>query len=203
MRHRKAGFKLGRTYAHRRSTLRNLAAGLFEHGQITTTIPKAKALQPYAEKLISLAKRGDLHARRLVIARLRDRVMADDESKVERNRYGELRKGPKLVKHLFEEVAPKLADRSGGYTRIIKLGKRRVGDNAELCIIQIVGDEDGPEISGNRSTRRRIADKRTAFAAEALKGVQTAATAVADPEPQAEAVEESPAEEESKQDDDS
>ncbi|MHC4975711.1 MAG: 50S ribosomal protein L17, partial [Planctomycetota bacterium] len=97
MRHRKTTPKLGRTTAHRKSTLRNLAAGLFEHGQITTTIPKAKALRPYAEKLITLAKRGDLHSRRLVIARLRDRIMADDESKVERNRYGELRKGPKLV----------------------------------------------------------------------------------------------------------
>ncbi|MFG0274355.1 MAG: 50S ribosomal protein L17 [Phycisphaerales bacterium] len=170
MRHRKAGHKLGRTEAHRRSTLRNLAAGLFEHGQITTTIPKAKAVQPFAEKLITLAKRGDLHSRRLVISRLRDRVMADDESRVERNRYGELRKGPKLVKHLFEEVAPRFSDRPGGYTRIVKLGKKRVGDNAELCILQLVGDEDGPEISGRVSNRRRIADGRTAFAKNALKG---------------------------------
>ncbi|MHC4976956.1 MAG: 50S ribosomal protein L17, partial [Planctomycetota bacterium] len=143
--------------------------------------------RPYAEKLITLAKRGDLHSRRLVIARLRDRIMADDESKVERNRYGELRKGPKLVKHLFEEVAPRYADRNGGYTRIIKLGKRRVGDNAELCVIQLVGDEDGPEISGTRSVRRKIADGRTAYAEEALKGIAVA-------EPEAEVVEEAPAE---------
>jgi large subunit ribosomal protein L17 len=182
MRHRKAGHKLGRTEAHRRSTLRNLAAGLFEHGQITTTIPKAKAVQPFAEKLITLAKRGDLHSRRLVISRLRDRVMADDESRVERNRYGELRKGPKLVKHLFDEVAPRFSDRPGGYTRIIKLGKKRVGDNAELCILQLVGDEDGPEISGRLSSRRRIADGRTAFAKTAMKSAPAAAPKAAAPE---------------------
>lgn len=169
MRHRKAGHKLGRTEAHRRATLRNLAAGLIEHGQITTTIPKAKAVQPFAEKLITLAKRGDLHSRRLVISRLRDRVMADSEEKVERNRYGELRSGPKLVKHLFEEVAPRFSDRPGGYTRIVKLGTKRVGDNAELCVLQLVGDEDGPEIGGRVSARRRIADGRTAFAREAMK----------------------------------
>lgn len=184
MRHRKAGHKLGRTEAHRRSTLRNLAAGLFEHGQITTTVPKAKAVQPFAEKLITLARRGDLHSRRLVISRLRDRVMADDESRVERNRYGELRKGPKLVKHLFEEVAPRFSDRPGGYTRIIKLGKKRVGDNAELCILQLVGDEDGPEISGRLSNRRRIADGRTAFAKAAMKNAPAAPKAAA---PEAEA----------------
>jgi large subunit ribosomal protein L17 len=169
MRHRKAGHKLGRTEAHRRATLRNLAAGLFEHGQITTTVPKAKAVQPFAEKLITLAKRGDLHSRRLVLSRLRDRIMADDEDKVERNRYGELRKGPKLVKHLFEEVAPRYSDRPGGYTRIVRLGKKRIGDKAELCVLQLVGDEDGPEIGGRLSTRRRIADGRTAFAKQALK----------------------------------
>lgn len=192
MRHRKAGHKLGRTEAHRRSTLRNLAAGLFEHGQITTTIPKAKAVQPFAEKLITLAKRGDLHSRRLVISRLRDRVMADDEDRVERNRYGELRKGPKLVKHLFEEVAPRFADRPGGYTRIVKLGTKRVGDNAELCVLQLVGDEDGPEIGGRVSTRRRIADARAAFAKEALTGA--GATATAEAEAPAEVEPEAPAE---------
>src|SRR5207248_906194 len=70
MRHRRGGYRLGRTTAHRASTLRNIAAALFEHGQITTTIPKAKAVQPMVEKIITLAKRGDLHARRLVIAKL-------------------------------------------------------------------------------------------------------------------------------------
>ena len=183
MRHRKAGYKLGRTEAHRRSTLRNLAAGLFEHGQITTTIPRAKAVQPYVEKIITLAKRGDIHSRRLVAARLRDRIMADDEEKVERNRYGELKRGPKLVKHIFEDVAPRFQDRAGGYTRIVKLGVKRLGDKGELCVIQFVGDEDGPEIGGRPSTRRRTADKRTAYAAKARKEMDAKAKAGASSEP--------------------
>ncbi len=185
MRHRMAGYKLGRTRTHRTSTLRNLAAGLFEHGQITTTVTKAKAMQPFVEKLITLAKRGDLHSRRLVLARLRDRIMTGDESVLERNRYGELRKGPKLVKHLFEEVAPRFADRPGGYTRIIKLGKKRIGDKAELCVIQLCGEEDGPEIGGRLSHRRRIADKRTAYAAKLSKGFAAPAKAEAKVEAEA------------------
>ncbi len=200
MRHRKAGYKLGRTTAHRAATLRNLAAGLFEHGQITTTIQRAKAMKPMVEKIITLAKRGDIHARRLVTSKLghdrrafawlylpkdaseqeRDVVRRTsdrasnffnipDASTVERNRYGELRKAPRLVKHIFENVGPRYKDRAGGYTRIVKLGKRRIGDAGELCIIQLVGNEEGPEIGGNPSTRRRTADRRTAYAAEVRK----------------------------------
>ncbi len=200
MRHRRAGYRLGRTSTHRASTLRNIAAGLFEHGQITTTIPRAKAVQPLVEKIITLAKRGDLAARRLVIAKLggnrrgfewlylpknasqaeKDHVAKlrdftktffdlPDSSLVERNRYGELRKAPSLVKHIFERIAPKFADRAGGYTRIVKLGQRRVGDAGDLCILQFVGSEEGPEIGGRPSIRRRIADKRTAFAAKVRK----------------------------------
>jgi large subunit ribosomal protein L17 len=232
MRHRKAGYKLGRTRTHREATLRNMARGLFEHGQITTTVPKAKALQPYVEKIITLAKRGDLHARRQVIAKLggdkhaftwlglppdpteserkgyqaqRERAeqffdSVPDEDAVERNRYGEVKKAPKIVRHIFEQVAPKFADREGGYTRIVRLGVTRVGDGGEICVIQFVGDEEGPEIGGRPSTRRRIADKRTAYAARARKafaGGQAAeeegsATAVAEPEPEADAPQETP-----------
>jgi len=177
MRHRKAGYKLGRTTAHRTSTLRNLTAGLFEHGQITTTIPRAKAVQPFAERLITLAKRGDLHARRLAAARLNDRIMASDEDALERNRYGEIRKGPKLIKHLFEEIGPRFKDRPGGYTRIVKLDKRRLGDGGALCVLQLVGDEEGPEIGGRVSVRRRIADGRTEFAAKLRKAGKAASTA--------------------------
>jgi large subunit ribosomal protein L17 len=200
MRHRKAGFKLGRTTAHRASTLRNIAAGLFEHGQVVTTLPKAKAVQPMVEKIVTLAKRGDLHARRMVIAKIgRDRQGFDwlylpkgasdaekeavgnlrerassffpvpESSQVERNRYGELRSAPKIVKHIFENVAPRFKDRAGGYTRIIKLGRHRIGDASELVLIQFVGAEEGPEIGGKPSTRRRTADKRTAFAAKVRK----------------------------------
>ena len=194
MRHRKAGYKLGRTDAHRKATLRNLAAGLFEHGQITTTIPRAKALQPLVERIITIARRGDVHSRRLIAAKLggnrrgfdwlylpkdateQEREVVEKQAEfarqffdlpesdqVERNRYGELRRAPRLVKHIVDNVAPRYADRNGGYTRIIKLGRRRIGDAAELCVIQLVGAEDGPEIGGNLSQRRRTADKRAAY----------------------------------------
>jgi large subunit ribosomal protein L17 len=201
MRHRKAGYKLGRTSSHRKATLRNLAVALFEHGQIVTTEQKAKALQPFVEKIVTIAKRGDVHSRRLItkklgydrrafswlymakdatdderdaVQQLRDRAeqffdVPESES-VERNRYGELRKAPNIVKHIVENVAPRFEDRAGGYTRIIKLGRRRIGDAAEHCLIQFVGAEDGPEIGGNPSRRRRKADRRTAYAAELRKG---------------------------------
>ncbi len=210
MRHRKAGFKLGRTTAHREAMLRNMAASLFEHGQITTTIPKAKALQPFVEKIITKAKRGDMHARRRVISMLggdrhafawsyiaknateeqREKVEEQREfvegffdipevETIERNRYGELRKAPKLVRHIFENVAPRFEDRAGGYTRIVRIGRHRLGDAAELCVIQFVGNEEGPEIGGQPSGRRRTADKRTAFAAKLRKNTVKAAASEA------------------------
>jgi len=195
------------TTAHRAATLRNLAAGLFEHGQITTTIHRAKAMRPMVEKIITLARRGDIHARRLVAAKLghdrrafawlylhKDATEAErdivrrasdrassffnipDSSAVERNRWGDLRKAPKLVRHIFENVAPRYKDRAGGYTRIVRIGRRRIGDAGELCIIQLVGSEEGPEIGANPSARRRIADRRTAYAAEVRKKFAAAAT---------------------------
>ena len=199
MRHRKAGYKLNRTSSHRQAMLRNMAASLFEHGQIVTTLPKAKAVQPFVEKIVTKAKRGDLHARRRVISMLgadragfdwlhipanatdeeraaveglRDRAEGyfdiPDSSEVERNRYGEIRKAPKLVRHIFENVAPRFEDRNGGYTRIIKLGRHRLGDAAELVVVQFVGNEEGPEIGGRTSGRRKQADRRTAYAASVL-----------------------------------
>ena len=201
MRHRKAGYKLGRTSSHRTATLRNIAAGIFEHGQITTTVQRAKAVQPFVEKIITLAKRGDVHARRLVTAKLgRDRKAfhwlftgkasteaeqaiarrsaeragaffdLPDASTVEVDRYGDFRKAPRIVKHIFDNVAPRFKDRAGGYTRIVKLGRFRVGDAGELCVIQFVGNEEGPEIGGNLSRRRRAADKRTAYAKKVREG---------------------------------
>ncbi len=190
MRHRVFGKQLCVKEDHRRAMLRNLAAGLFEHGQIETTVPKAHAVQPFVEKLITIAKQGGLAARRTIEARINDRSIfawiADpntkDEKKnahelwelpadsaIEFNRYGELRAAPRLVEHLISKVAPLYADRPGGYTRIIKLDKRRVGDQTDLCILQLVGKEDGPQVSGRRSNRRRTADKRTAYAAELRK----------------------------------
>ncbi|MFI4917533.1 MAG: 50S ribosomal protein L17 [Phycisphaerales bacterium JB060] len=215
MRHRKAGFKLGRTRTHREAMLRNMAASLFEHGQIVTSVPKAKALQPFVEKIITKAKAGDLHSRRRVIQMLgRDRTAfewlytpknADEAEKqrvadqrertekffdipasdqVERNRYGELRKAPKLVRHIFENVAPRFEDRQGGYTRIVRIGYHRLGDATEMCVIQFVGAEEGPEIGGAPSRRRRQADKRSAYNAKLRKergGDKAAATATTEP----------------------
>ncbi len=228
MRHRKAGYKLNRTSSHRQAMLRNLAASLFEHGQVVTTLPKAKAVQPFVEKVVTKAKRGDLHARRRVIAMLgRDRLAFDwrylpkdateqerqsfetqteiaeqffdlpPADQTERNRYGELRKAPRLVRHIFENVAPRFADRQGGYTRIVKLGKHRLGDAAELVLIQFVGAEEGPEIGGRPSTRRRKADRRSAYFASIKDKVSApgaaaaAAPAAADPQPEAEGGDES------------
>jgi large subunit ribosomal protein L17 len=113
------GPRLGGNAAHQRHILANLATELFRHGRITTTEAKARLLRPYAEKLITKAKRGDLHARRLVLAKLHDRD---------------------VVAHLFEEVAPKFATRAGGYTRILKLNPRK-GDNARMALIELVADD--------------------------------------------------------------
>lgn len=116
MRHRIKGRKLNRTASHRRAMLRNMAANLFRHGRIETTTAKAKELRPFAERLITLARRGDLQARRLATKRLGDR---------------------KVVGNLFEEVGPRFVDRPGGYTRILKLGSRK-GDGAEMALIELV-----------------------------------------------------------------
>ncbi|MCS7014615.1 MAG: 50S ribosomal protein L17 [Gemmatales bacterium] len=132
MRHLKAGRKLGRNAAHRRALMRNLAWALFEHERITTTVAKAKELRRFVEPIITLARKGTLHARRLVLARMggKKRIwMADkDGNEIEVD----------LFKKLFQEIAPRYRDRPGGYTRIIKLATRRLGDAAPTAIIELV-----------------------------------------------------------------
>lgn len=175
MRHRMAGYKLGRDTEHRTALFRNLAAAVFTHGQITTTIPKAKAVKPFVEKLITLAKKGDLASRRRAVKLLQERVMVkgDDDEAVDRNKFGEIRKKkkstPMLTKHLFDEIGPRYADRDGGYTRIIRLSRHRLGDGGQLCVLQLVGEEDGPQVSGQYSRRRDKANKRMEFAAKLRK----------------------------------
>jgi large subunit ribosomal protein L17 len=128
MRHRRAGKKLGRDSAHRKALYSNLAGALIEHGRIKTTEAKAKAVKPFAEQMITLGKRGDLHARRLALAELRSQF---------------------VVHHLFSEVAPRFADRPGGYTRIVKLGPR-LGDAAEMVYLELVDYRpDGATASTN------------------------------------------------------
>ena len=119
MRHRRAGKKLGRDSAHRKALYSSLAGALIEHGRIKTTVAKAKAVKPFAEQMITLGKRGDLHARRLALAELRSQD---------------------VVHQLFADVAPRFADRPGGYTRIVKLGPR-LGDAAEMVYLELVDYE--------------------------------------------------------------
>ncbi len=116
MRHRKTGRKLNRTPSHKKAMLSNMAISLFEHERIVTTLPKAKELRTVVEPLITLAKRGDLHARRLASGRVHD---------------------PVILQKLFGEIGSRFADRNGGYTRIVKIGPRR-GDNAPMAFIELV-----------------------------------------------------------------
>jgi large subunit ribosomal protein L17 len=116
MRHRKAGRKLGRSSGHRRALYGNLITELFRHERIKTTEAKAKAIRGQAEKLITLGKHGDLHARRLAAARLND---------------------PTIVTKLFDDLAPRYEERSGGYTRLFKLGRRQ-GDGASMVLLELV-----------------------------------------------------------------
>jgi large subunit ribosomal protein L17 len=172
MRHRVSGYKLSRTSADRRSLRRNLAVALFTHGQITTTLPKAKSVQPFVERLITIARAGGLANRRRVIAELQDRIIVKgiDDPDAKRNKYGELVGGPRIVKKLFDDIAPKFANRPGGYTRIIKLAKHRIADGADLCVLQLVGGEEtGPQVGGQFSRRRDKANHRMEVAAKLRK----------------------------------
>jgi large subunit ribosomal protein L17 len=116
MRHRKKGRQLSRTASHRKAVLRNLATSLFRHERVETTQAKAKELRPYAERLITLAKRGDVHSRRLVGRKIADR---------------------EILGKLFDDIGPRYASRPGGYTRILKTGSRK-GDGAEMAFIELV-----------------------------------------------------------------
>ncbi|WP_425345959.1 50S ribosomal protein L17 [Natronomicrosphaera hydrolytica] len=196
MRHRVAGRKLGRKTNHRRAMWRNMTVSLLAHGQITTTIPKAKSLQPFVEKLLTVAKRGDLAARRQAMKMLgQDFVIVrdGDDTEAPRNSYGEIDRkggrlqGPRILKHLFEEVAPRYSDRNGGCTRIIKLGSHRIGDGADLCVIQLISEDDtGPQVAGQFSRRREKANRRMAFAAQLRKGGKAEAEVAEEPSAPAE-----------------
>ena len=142
MRHRVAHRKLGRVTPHRTALLRNLATALFERERIRTTLMKAKELRPYAERLITLAKRDDdrLHARRLVLRDIRN---------------GE------VVKKLFDSLGARFATRAGGYTRILRLGPRK-GDGAEMAILELLGSEYKPKDKTEKPVAKDKADKAAA-----------------------------------------
>ncbi|MBP5530646.1 MAG: 50S ribosomal protein L17 [Lentisphaeria bacterium] len=141
MRHRVDTFKIGRSGSHRRAMLANMATSLFEHGKIETTLVKAKELRRFAEKLITIAKKNDLHRRRIAVSRLRDKF---------------------ITKKLFDEIAPGYAERVGGYTRILKLAQRR-GDAAEMCIIMLV-EAGAPE---KKAAEKKAPAKKAAKAPKA------------------------------------
>jgi large subunit ribosomal protein L17 len=159
------GPRLGGSPAHERLLLANLATSLFEHGRITTTLAKAKRLRPLADRMVTFAKKGDIHARRQVLTVIRDKA---------------------VVHQLFAEIGPGFADRAGGYTRITKLGPRK-GDNAPMAVIELVefqtiGQQAVSEAEaarGARFARRRKPTGATAEAAAELAGESDTAAAVA------------------------
>ncbi|MEJ6536299.1 MAG: 50S ribosomal protein L17 [Mycobacterium sp.] len=138
------GPRLGGSSSHQKALLANLAASLFEHGRIKTTEPKARALRPYAEKLITHAKKGTLHNRREVMKKIRDKD---------------------VVHALFAEIGPFFADREGGYTRIIKVEARK-GDNAPMAVIELVREKT---VTSEADRARRTANKAAKKAAEAAQ----------------------------------
>ena len=156
MRHNLAYRKLGRVSEHRTALLRNQAMALIRHERIETTMPKAKELRPFVERLITIAKRGvasgeeggqSLHARRLVLAELPDKA---------------------VVGKLFEAIAPRYAERPGGYTRILRVGFRR-GDSAEVAQVELVGSEYNPKSAEERKAEKEAAGPKTRSVGDRLR----------------------------------
>lgn len=142
MRHRRAGKKLGRDSSHRQAMLRNMVTSLFKHEQLETTDAKAKQLRPMAEKIITLAKRGDLHARRQALAYIKDKA---------------------ITHRLFGDLKDRYMDRQGGYVRIVKKGNRK-GDGAPLSVIQLL-----PEEEGKKKVKKKGKTAKAASGAESKK----------------------------------
>ena len=162
MRHQRTGKRLGRDSAHRKALYANLAGALIEHGRIRTTVTKAKAVKPLAEQMITLGRRGDLHARRQAVAVLRSKD---------------------IVHKLFDEIGPRFADRPGGYSRIVKIGPR-AGDAAEMVYLELV---DEPHVPRERPA---VSASPAAVAAAEVETAEAEAEApeAAAGEPEAEAV---------------
>lgn len=136
MRHRIRGRSLSRDTEHQIALRRNMAASLFQHETISTTMPKAKEVKSFVEKLITLAKKGDLAARRRAISLLGNPPL------VEQDENGEPIEKGTVVGKLFSELGPRFLDRQGGYTRIVKLSKKRLGDNGQLVLLQLLGADE-------------------------------------------------------------
>ncbi|GFE61551.1 50S ribosomal protein L17 [Geobacter sp. AOG2] len=167
MRHSKAGRRLGRKTSHREAMFRNMVTSLLAHEKITTTDAKAKEIRSVAEKMITLGKRGDLHAQRLAASYIREKS---------------------VVTKLFSAIAPRYKDRPGGYTRIVKLGIRQ-GDTAPISLIELVEEEMKPKATPAKAPKAPSRKPAVAKAAPAEPAVEPAAvqTAVVDPAEQCEA----------------
>lgn len=176
MRHRVAGRQLSRTKEHRLAMRRNMVASLFQHETISTTMEKAKEVKPFAEKLITLARTGTLAARRRAISLLGNRDIVTFEE-------GEpVRKGTVIGK-LFSEFGPRYLDRSGGYTRIIRLALNRLGDNGQLVLLQLIGADETSKKQVKKRSRKKtkgqaaaeetVAAQETSEASEAVENTET------------------------------
>jgi large subunit ribosomal protein L17 len=169
MRHRVAGRELSRTSEHRIALRRNMAQSLIEHETISTTIQKAKEVKPFVEKLITLAKRGKLEHRRRAISLLGNRYIVKIEE-------GEPTRKGTVVGKLFSDLGPRYLNRVGGYTRIIHLAQRRLGDNGELVLLQLLGADEPVKREGKITTKRSAERKRKETArAKAAKEARKAA----------------------------
>ena len=167
MRHRVAHRKLNRTSAHRRAMRRSMVSSLIEHESIVTTLPKAKEVKAFAEKLVTLAKRDTLAARRRAIALLNKRRIADDEYKT-------------IINKLFGVLGPRFADRPGGYTRIVRLAQRRLGDGSAKAVLQFV--DQAIESTGVRARRTTKSGHARTSSSKSAAPSQPQAT-VAPPQP--------------------
>ncbi len=160
--HMLRGRQLSRDTEHRIALRRNLVQSLFEHGKIRTTLPKAKEVKGFAEKLITLARTGTLANRRRVISLMRDRRLVDEEQEFT---------GQKVVQKLFTDIAPQFNDRPGGYTRIIKLAEHRIGDGGDLVLLQLLTEKSAPKGTARKGAglRRKRNERRHQFATRILK----------------------------------
>ena len=163
MRHLKAGNRLGVTTAHRRAMMRNMVTSILEIGQITCTLARAKEVRKPLEKMISWAKQGDLHARRQALRFV---------------------KSKEAMSQLFEELAERYKDRNGGYSRIIKLGKNRLGDNSEMAIIQLLGSEADrlSDLKSQSGKKKKPKKKESAILKEVSEEVRTESTTLEEQE---------------------
>lgn len=169
MRHGRLTHKLGVNSSHRKAMLRSLTLALIEHDTIKTTPARAKAVRRYAERVVTLAKRGDLGSRRHVVKLLGSTQNAGKHSKTNRVR--------RALDRLYNDIAPRFATRNGGYTQILKLGVRRLGDNAELCIMRYLPDESKQKAAGGDKGAKKTVKASKAKSAKSTKKTATKKTA--------------------------